>query len=360
MTTTTTTTTMTTIIKLRNVVKSYDSTKAVNGISFHVEKGEIFAILGPSGCGKTSTLRLIAGFEKPDTGKIIINETPVAGGAAFIPPERRGVGMVSQDYALFPHLNVQKNIAFGLRGLDKVQREEIVGNMLKFVGLKKFAKRYPHQLSGGQQQRTALARALAPCPVVVLLDEPFSNLDTDMRVRMRDEMKEILTKAKTTAVLVTHDQEEAFVIADRIAVMDQGNIEQIGTPEEIYHSPATRFVADFVGQADFIDGIAREEGILTEIGIIQNQEGHPIGEEIELMIRPDDIDFAPDPGGNGIIESRQFRGSENLYHIRMPSGKIVHSARESTGIFEPGTRVAVKSSPTHVVSFKKTDRELYV
>ncbi|MEE8401615.1 MAG: ABC transporter ATP-binding protein [Candidatus Hydrothermarchaeaceae archaeon] len=342
------------IIELKNVAKNYDGTNAVRDITFSVSEGEIFAILGPSGCGKTTTLRLIAGFEKPDSGKLTINQINVSDSNSFIPPERRNVGIVFQEYALFPHLTVQENVSFGLGRFESSKREKIVENMLGFVGLQNLKDRYPHQLSGGQQQRTALARALAPCPVVLLLDEPFSNLDVDMRVKMRDELKEILRKAKTTAVLVTHDQEEAFVLADRIAVMNDGIIEQIGTPEQIYHSPESKFVADFVGEADFLDGRVTEDGIISEIGIMPNPTNLPIGQAVELMIRPDDIDFNSEPNGECIIETREFKGSENRYHLKLPSGKILHSSQESTVIFKEGTNVTVKASPTHIIVFKKS------
>jgi iron(III) transport system ATP-binding protein len=339
------------IIELKNVTKSYDGAKAVKDLSFRVEEGEIFAILGPSGCGKTTTLRLIAGFEKPDKGEVRINGAPVAGGGFFIPPERRKAGMVFQDYALFPHLSVKENIAFGLSRFGKAQREKIIETMLEFVGLRGFEERYPHQLSGGQQQRVALARALAPCPVVVLLDEPLSNLDADMRAQMRGEVLGILRKAQTTAVLVTHDQEEAFAMADRVAVMNLGQIEQIGSSEEIYHFPSTRFVADFVGQADFLDGIVEEGGIATEIGVFPNNTALARGAKVQLMIRPDDITFTLDEEGNAVVESQQFRGSENLYTLRLASGKLVHSSRPSTLLVEGGTRVRVKATPTHIVAF---------
>ncbi|WP_456475259.1 ABC transporter ATP-binding protein [Candidatus Pyrohabitans sp.] len=333
------------ILKLENVTKSYGRQEAVKNISFEVRRGEIFAILGPSGCGKTTTLRLIAGFDRQDEGEIVIDGKVVAG----IPPEDRNVGMVFQEYALFPHLTVGENVAFGLRNTSN--KEEIVHKMLELVGLKSFEERYPHQLSGGQQQRVALARALAPSPAVVLLDEPFSNLDPDLRAKMRGEVLNILRRAKTTAVLVTHDQEEAFSMADRVAVMNSGRIEQIGTPEEVYHFPSTRFVADFVGQADFIKGIVEKHGIVTELGVFPNNTPFATGTRVQLMIRPDDITFTPDERGNGVVEDREFKGSENLYSLRLASGKLVHSSCASTLLVERGTRVRVNAAPVHIVVF---------
>ncbi|MDP7078460.1 MAG: ABC transporter ATP-binding protein [Candidatus Undinarchaeales archaeon] len=338
-------------IELRNVAKSYDDVKAIDDMSFTVEKGEIFAFLGPSGCGKTTALRLIAGVETPDSGEILIDGEPVAGGGVFIPPNRRNVGMVFQGYALFPHLRVKDNIAYGLTGFDREKSEKIVDNMLEFVGLEGLGDRYPHQLSGGQQQRVALARALAPCPVVILLDEPLSNLDADMRAQMRDEVLNILKKAHSTAILVTHDQAEAFSMADCVAVLNAGRTEQVGTPEEIYHFPSTRFVADFVGQADFIDGLVEKEGIETELGVFPNKAGLAEGSDVQLMIRPDDITFTVDDQGGAVVEGQEFRGSENIYTLSLASGKLVHSSRPSTLLVERGTRVSVTAAPAHIVAF---------
>jgi iron(III) transport system ATP-binding protein len=339
------------LIEVKNLTKNFGSSVAVDDVSFKVEKGEIFAILGPSGCGKTTTLRLIAGFETPDEGEIKINEKIVAGRGIFVPPEKRNVGLVFQDYALFPHLTLKDNITFGLSRFPDEKREKIVKTMLEFVGLKGYEKRYPHQLSGGQQQRVALARALAPCPIVVLLDEPLSNLDADMRARMRGEMLDILRNAQTTTILVTHDQEEAFSMADHVAVMNYGRIEQLGKPEEIYHRPSTRFVADFVGEADFIDGVIKDGVIETEIGSFSNKTELEDGTNVQLMIRPDDIAFTLDENGGAVVESRQFKGEENLYHLRLESGKILHSSRSSTLLMEEGARVEIKATPMHIVVF---------
>ncbi len=339
------------LIEVENLTKKYGGSTAVEDVSFKVEKGEIFAILGPSGCGKTTTLRLIAGFETPDEGEIRINKKLVAGKRVFTPPEKRNVGLVFQDYALFPHLSLRDNIIFGLKRFPEEQREKIVKTMLDFVGLKGFEKRYPYQLSGGQQQRVALARALAPCPVVLLLDEPLSNLDADMRARMRGEMFNILRNAQTTSILVTHDQEEAFSMADHVAVMNHGMIEQLGTPEEIYHSPSTRFVADFVGKADFIDGVIKDDVVETEIGSFKNKTSLKNGTKVQLMIRPDDIAFNLDEKGRAVVESRQFKGEENLYSLRLDSGRILHSSRSSTLMMKEGARVGIKATPMHIVVF---------
>ena len=343
------------ILELKNVTKSYAGTKVVDNISFQVKRGEIFAIMGASGCGKTTTLRSIAGFERIDSGEVIIDGKVAASKDIHILPEKRNIGMVFQEYALFPHLTVRENIAFGLKkvdeNLDTSQQETIVQEMLELVGLQTYEDRYPHQLSGGQQQRVALARALAPSPVVVLLDEPFSNLDSDLRTRMRNDVLTILQKTKATAVLVTHDQEEAFSIADRIAVLNAGRMEQIGTPEEIYHTPSTRFVANFVGQADFIDGVVKDQNIVTELGEFPNTKGFAEGTRVHVMIRPDDTAFRPDENGDAIVDGREFKGSENLYSLKLASGKIVHSCSASTTFVRKGTRAHVNASALHIVVF---------
>lgn len=339
------------ILDLKNVSKIYDDREAVKNLSFTIQKGETFVILGPSGCGKTTTLRLIAGFENPDNGKIIIDKKIVASNRLFIPPEKRNVGMVFQEYALFPNLNVRENIGFGLNRINKTQKEKRIEKMLKFVGLKELAERFPYQLSGGQQQRVALARALAPNPVVILLDEPFSNLDADMRIQMRKETQNILKKTQTTVIMVTHDQEEAFAMADRVAVMNKGLIEQIDSPKNIYHFPTTRFVADFVGQADFINGVVDKMKIVTEIGIFSNNTALAQDTTVDLMIRPDDIDFESDDKSDVVIEDFEFKGSEVLYSLRLRSGKIIHSSKPSNLLLKHGTQVRVKVTHPHIVLF---------
>jgi iron(III) transport system ATP-binding protein len=342
-------------LALSHVSKRYlpDGPAAVDDLSLGIAHGEILALLGPSGCGKTTTLRLIAGFEHPDTGEIRIGEQIVASGEnrSMVPPEARSVGVVFQDYALFPHLTVDDNVAFGLTALARGVRRARVREVLGLVGLADLGRRYPHELSGGQQQRVAVARALAPSPALVLLDEPFSNLDADLRTQMRDEVEKILRSTGTTAVFVTHDQEEAFTIADQVGVLEQGRLEQVGAPETIYHRPATRFVAEFVGAADFLPGIVTTEGIVTEIGVFANTEQREPGEKVKVMIRPDDITFVPRPDGEAVILRRYFRGSENLYSLGLPSGNRVHSSQPSSANFAAGTRVRAEAHVLHVVTF---------
>ena len=324
------------------------SAPAVDGLSLRVAEGEILALLGPSGCGKTTTLRLIAGLETPDAGTITLRGRTVAGPGQTVPPEERGVGIVFQDYALFPHLTVSDNVGFGL---PRPSRRGRVEEVLDLVGLGGLASRYPHELSGGQQQRVALARALAPAPAVMLLDEPFSNLDADLRAQMRDEVERILRSSATTAVFVTHDQEEAFTLADRVGVLRAGAVEQLATPQQIYHRPATRFVAAFVGAADFLPGVVTGQGIVTEVGTFANVELLAAGARVDVMIRPDDITFVPETNGAGTITRRYFRGSETVYCIRLPSGHRVHSSQPSASVLPTGMRVRVSSHVLHVVAF---------
>lgn len=347
------------VIEIEGVGKTYAKgpSPAVRDLSFTVAEGETLAVLGPSGCGKTTLLRLIAGFEIPTRGIIRLGGRTVAGGGAWVPPEQRGVGMVFQEYVLFPHLTVAQNIRFGLHHFPSEDRNRRTDDILSLVGLDGFQNRFPHELSGGQQQRVALARALAPNPIVVLLDEPFSNLDPDMRGRMRAEVGAILHRSGATTVLVTHDHEEAFAMADQVAVLNHGRLEQIGTPEAIYHVPTTPFVAEFVGQADFIPGRAEGPLVLTELHSFPNTRAFATGTAVAVMIRPDDVLLIDDPQGTGIILSRQFRGSENLYTVRLPSGRPIHSSQPSDAVYAVGRAVNVKINAPHTVLFEQRQLE---
>lgn len=343
-------------VSLKNLTKLFNgNVKAVYDLSMEVKKGEFFSLLGPSGCGKTTILRLIAGLERPDDGIITIGDS-VAAGASWIPPEKRGVGMVFQDYALFPHMTVFKNIAFGLRGCTKNEAKKKVIEELALVGLDGMADRYPHELSGGQQQRVALARALAPSPEVMLLDEPFSNLDADLRLELRTETRRILKEKGTTTILVTHDQEEAFSLSDRVGVLNHGRLEQIGAPEEIYHKPVSRFVANFVGRADFVNGKIEGDSVISAIGIFKCGDAMPCGAiDVDLMIRPDDVDFAIDPNGNASIIEAEFLGAEIIYKVLLSSGKIIHSIKPSTNIIGTGSKVRISIDPAHIIVFEKKE-----
>lgn len=341
------------ILELRSVSCAYDPNRpAIRDISFSAREGEILCLLGPSGCGKTTVLRAIAGFEPVRSGEIFLSGRRVSSSSDTIPTEERHVGMVFQEYALFPHLRVVGNIAFGLGHLSRSDRENRVQEMLRLTGLEGFERRYPHELSGGQQQRVALARALVQNPVVLLLDEPFSNLDPDMAGRMRQELHTLLRRMKTTTILVTHDHDEAFAMADRIAVLNHGVLEQMDSPEIIYHLPSTPFVADFVGQADFITGHVREGMVHTELGVFPNTLAAEEEAPVVVMIRPDDIHLLPNKSAGPRIVARQFRGSENLYTVRLGSGQIVHSSESSTSVYQEGTAVELRVSATHTVLFR--------
>ena len=341
------------ILELRSVSCAYDPHRpAIRDISFSAQEGEILCLLGPSGCGKTTVLRAIAGFEPVRSGEIFLSGRRVSSSSDTIPTEERHVGMVFQEYALFPHLRVVGNIAFGLGHLSRSDRENRVHEMLRLTGLEGFERRYPHELSGGQQQRVALARALVQNPIVLLLDEPFSNLDPDMAGRMRQELHTLLRRMKTTTILVTHDHDEAFAMADRIAVLNQGVLEQMDSPEIIYHLPSTPFVADFVGQADFITGHVRQGMVHTELGAFPNTLAAEEKAPVVVMIRPDDIHLLPNKSAEPRIVARQFRGSENLYTVRLGSGQIVHSSESSTSVYQEGTAVELRVSATHTVLFR--------
>lgn len=335
-------------VQTHQLTKSFDQyNTAVYKLDLNVYRGEILALLGPSGCGKTTILRLIAGFEKPEHGSIVLNKRLIVGQGVFTPPEQRGVGMVFQEYALFPHMTVFENVGFGLHKKSKAQIEETVLAMLKLVGLQDFAHRFPHELSGGQRQRIALARALAPRPVLLLLDEPFSNLDADLRAQMRVELRAILKSIQATAILVTHDQEEAMYFGDRVAVINQGKLEQIGTPEEIFHQPVSRFVAEFMGETNFLPGEVKAGVIETELGVLNQNVDFPDGTRVELALRPDDVQFKLQSDGESKVLARNFRGPTNVYRLQLPSGRELQAMENHTHIIPPGAAVAVYLNPGH-------------
>ena len=337
-------------VQCRNLSKQFGEQLALNALTLDVYAGEVLALLGPSGCGKTTTLRLIAGFEHPDGGEIVIGGQVVAGPSGSLPPEKRRVGMVFQNYALFPHLTVADNVAFGLlKGGDKAAR---VADLLALVGLTGYGDRMPHELSGGQQQRVAIARALAPEPAVLLLDEPFSNLDTGRRLQMREEVREILRRSAKTAIFVTHSQEEALFMGDRVAVMDGGQLVQLDTPEVVYHQPATRFVADFMGETDFLPGRVTPGGIETEIGCVPQESAYAVGTPVAVALRADDVmlSAANGAGGNGVVVRRLFRGAVAVYRVQLESGRVVHSLQAHTATLAEGDVVRVSAAPGHALA----------
>ncbi|MGK7942480.1 MAG: ABC transporter ATP-binding protein [Crocosphaera sp.] len=331
------------ILQIEQIIKQFphQAIAAVDQISFNLAQGEILGLLGPSGCGKTTLLRMIAGFEQPNAGTIELGGNLVASSQKILPPEQRNTGMVFQDYALFPHLNIADNIAFGLnkKKMPKKEIKKRIAEVLTLVGLEGLEKRYPHQLSGGQQQRVALARALAPKPALILLDEPLSNLDVQVRLRLRHEIRHILKGTGITAIFVTHDQEEAMAICDKIAVMSSGKIEQLGTPEEIYTCPMSRFVAEFVTQANFIPAKRRGELWTTEIGQWELPSTGNHLPEGELMVRQEDIKLEADDTAEVVISDRQFLGREYRYCLRTPSGCQLHARTTIQTQLPIGTKV---------------------
>ncbi len=331
-----------------------DGTRVCEQLTFSVEDGEIGCLLGPSGCGKTTMLRLIAGFEQPGSGRILLRNQLLADAATSLPPERRHVGVVFQDYALFPHLSVARNIAFGLRGMDARATKARVEEMLALVRLEPEAGKYPHEISGGQRQRVALARALAPKPALLLLDEPFSNLDVDLREKLGLEVRALLRELATPALLVTHDQHEAFSIADRIGVMNRGRIEQWDTAYNLYHRPASRFVADFVGQGVLVQGrVVEQDRIDTELGLLSHCPGCALrtGESVEVLLRPDDILHDDASSSQAEVVHKAFRGAEILYTLKLPSGVNVLSLVPSHHNHEIGQKIGIKLEIDHVVAF---------
>jgi iron(III) transport system ATP-binding protein len=325
------------MIRIDGVTKRFGDVVAVDAASLCVDRGEVVVILGPSGCGKTTLLRLIAGFEKPSRGIVEIDGRRVAGAGAWVPPEERRVGMVFQDYALFPHLTVTENIGFGLRRHSRASR---VPELLDVVGLAGLGKRYPHELSGGQQQRVALARALAPEPDVVLLDEPWSNVDPFLRESLRAEVTEIIRPLGITVVLVTHDREEAFSLADRIALMRGGAVVQEGTAEELYFSPATRWAAEFIGTGNVLAGQVVEGHVVTPIGRFPANGAGSAG-AAKVLVRPELLELEPDPAGSAEVIGREFRGHDVFYRVLLEGVELV-SQRPSTEVVALGARVSIR------------------
>jgi iron(III) transport system ATP-binding protein len=345
------------LVRCVGLSKSFGDTVAVRDVSFDLWPGEILSILGASGSGKTTVLRLIAGLEAPTAGQVLIHGKVASSPRKQTPPDQRAVGMVLQEYALFPHMTVEQNISFGLRDTDGDQRDRRVAEVMELVRLPDIRDRFPHELSGGQQQRVALARTLAPQPITVLLDEPFSNLDAGMRHDMRQEVETILREDETAAVFVTHDRDEAFAMADRVAIMRDGEMDQVDTPEAIYHTPTNREVARLTGMCDFLRGQVGENGtVATEAGSLPCQG--PTGEleqgtEAEVLVRPDDFGIATSELGRATVAFREFRGDETMLMLSLPSGAMLRCRQDSFTQIQVGTRVELTPvRPRPFIAFK--------
>lgn len=341
---------------------SQASHAAVAGVSLTLAAGQIGVLIGPSGCGKTSLLRAVAGLERLATGSLSMNGRQLAGPDCHVEAEDRRIGMVFQDYALFPHLSVWDNVAFGVRHLARAVRDERIEQVLELVGMADAARRAPHQLSGGQQQRVALARALAPAPQLLLLDEPFSSLDVDLRERLAHDVRAIIKQSATTALFVTHDQFEAFAIGDVIGVMHQGRLEQWDDAYTLYHRPATRFVANFIGHGVFTPGriVATDSGPLvqTPLGALIDAAECPLpdaypGGECDVLLRADDIVHDDAAAVLACIERKSFRGSEFLYTLRLASGERVMAHVPSHHDHQVGEWIGIRAVVDHVVTFER-------
>lgn len=345
------------LLQLNNVRQAYGEQVVIHDLSLALQKGNIGCLLGPSGCGKTTAMRCIAGFEPVSAGEILLNGVCVSSADIFVPPEQRRIGMVFQDYALFPHLDVVANIGFGLHRLTRAERERRVDELLQVVQLASVSGKYPHELSGGQQQRVALARALAPKPELLLLDEPFSNLDVSLRERLSMEVREILKDQGITAILVTHDQAEAFAIADVIGVMQQGEIQQWDTAFNLYHRPVNRFVANFVGQGVFLPGtVINAQQVAVELGILNGEipQHCDNGCKVDVLVRPDDIVHDDTSPLQATVIHKAFRGAEILYTLRLSSGAKVLALVPSHHNHVIDEKIGIKLEADHIVAFRQS------
>ncbi|MBR0565008.1 ABC transporter ATP-binding protein [Azoarcus sp. L1K30] len=350
------------LLQLVDIEMAYTGNRVIRGLSLSLEKGSIGCLLGPSGCGKTTVLRCIAGFEPVSGGQIQLDSRVVSAKGVHLPPERRRIGMVFQDYALFPHLTIAENVAFGLHEDTRERRQARVAEFLDLVGLGAQQRKYPHELSGGQQQRVALARALAPAPNLLLLDEPFSNLDVELRERLSYEVRDIIKATGTTAILVTHDQHEAFAVADEIGIMHEGLIQQWDSPYNLYHRPRNRFVADFIGQGVFLPGMVLENGkVQVEIGTLSSEvpieciTGCSTCEKscsVDVLLRPDDIVHDDSSPMRAEVVHKAFRGADILYTLKLASGARVLSLVPSHHNHALGERIGIRLDVDHVVTFQ--------
>ncbi|MCG8392172.1 MAG: ABC transporter ATP-binding protein [Pseudomonadales bacterium] len=347
------------LLSIEHLACGYHQQAVVKDLSLELAPGEIACLLGPSGCGKTTTLRAIAGLEPVTGGEIRIQDRTVSSPQHQLPPEQRGLGMVFQEHALFPHLTVADNVAFGLRKQPRGQQRQRVSECLERVRLAGMENRYPHELSGGQQQRVALARALAPQPALLLLDEPFASLDLDLRRALARELGDTLRAENVTALLVTHDQEEAFALADRVGVMRHGNLEQWDTPYNIYHAPANRFVAEFAGYGSFLRGeVTEHQSVLTSLGELTGRsQAHLVtGQQVDVLLRPEDV-IADESAHLALpVTRRQFTGATILYHLRVGASETLLCQTDSHTNVVEGDVLRVRLATKHLVAFTVSEQ----
>jgi len=346
---------MSILLELDSICCAYQDSIAINNLSLCIREGNIICLLGPSGSGKSTILRAIAGLEPLASGQILLNNEIISSQTTFKPPEKRQMGMVFQDYALFPHLNVSDNICFGIRKLSTIARKRKAEELLTVVKMENFSARYPHELSGGQQQRVALARALAIQPKLILMDEPFSNLDVELRERLSHDVRNILKAQNMTCIMVTHDQSEAFVISDKVAVINHGKLQQWDTSYNLYHDPINRFVAEFIGQGVFLPGVLQTpESVQTELGLICGDRAYdwPQGSKVEVLIRPDDVKLSSKSDLFATVINKSFKGSEILYTLELPTGYKLLSALPSHSNHLLGESIPIKLDLHHLIAFK--------
>ena len=343
-------------LNVNNIRAAYDKQHVVNDVSFQLDEGELACLLGPSGCGKTTILRAISGFQSISSGAIELGGKILCDSTNELSPEKRNVGMVFQDHALFPHLTIYQNVCFGLKNLDKKEQHQRVADLLSLVGMDGYEDKYPHELSGGQSQRIALARAIAPQPKLLLMDEPFSNLDTELRESLGYEVRSLLKQLNMTAIMVTHDQHDAFALGDQVGVMSAGALMQWDSSFNLYHAPNNRFVANFIGDGVFIEGRMVDNNVVkTSFGEIRGQTVNQqlIGQDIDLLLRPDDVVFNMNSSTKGQIIRKAFKGAQTLYTIKPESGSILMSLVPSHDDYQIGDNIGLSIDADHLVCFSR-------
>jgi len=346
------------LLTLKNISCWYQNQQIIRNLSFHLNQNTIGCLLGPSGCGKTTILRAIAGFEPIHSGSIIFQDQEISTPEQLVAPEKRNIGMVFQDYALFPHLSLMDNVCFGIRHQNREQRHARGMEMLSLVGLEDLSQRFPHELSGGQQQRVALVRALAPKPAMILLDEPFSNLDTALRERLAREVREILKACGTSAILVTHDQHEAFSMADEIGILFEGRLHQWDIPYNVYHEPVNAQVANFIGQGILLPGtLIAPDQVDTEVGIIKGNRAYSLPQQsaVKVLLRPDDVVLSQGSPLTAKISYKSFKGAETLYTLSLPSGQKLLALFPSHQNFSLNDTIPLRIDADHLVVFSAAE-----